>query len=128
MFKELLIKGAEELTKEALDPNEKLLKTQEPNVCSGKGEIKTEKIPEVTIDTIKEYAKNYFYGIGDIEMAEAVDSVDLKRRSKALMEAGEKCPELGRMMKEHDEKLIKEINEEIDDIMADLKTRFPEIK
>lgn len=128
MFKELLIKGAEKLTKEALDPNENLLKTQETNVYSGKGEIKAEKIPEVTIDTIKEYAKNYFYGIGDIEMAEAVDSVDLKRRSKALMEAGEKCPDLGRMMKEHDEKLIKEINEEIDDIMADLKTRFPEIK
>lgn len=128
MFKELLIKGAEKLAKEALDPNENILKTQEHNVYSGKGEIKAEKFPEVTIDTIKEYAKNYFYGIGDIEMAEAVDSVDLKRRSKALMEAGEKCPELGRMMKEHDEKLIKEINEEIDDIMADLKTRFPEIK
>lgn len=127
MFKELLIKGAENLAKEALDPNENILKSQEHNVCSGKGEIKAEKFPEVTIDTIKEYAKNYFYGIGDIEMAEAVDSVDLKRRSKALMEAGEKCPDLGRMMKEHDEKLIKEINEEIDDIMADLKTRFPEI-
>ncbi|MBR3975736.1 MAG: hypothetical protein IKJ88_07755 [Clostridia bacterium] len=128
MFKEMLIKAAvENFAKKELNPLEKLLQPQEKEVFAAKKEVKGKNIFEVTIEDIKELAKNYFYGIGNIEMAEAVDSLNPKVRSKALVEAGEKCPELGRMMKEHDDKLIREINEEIDEIMSGLKAKFPEI-
>lgn len=122
---ELGIKGSvEKIVKKALNPNENLLTNSDTTLTPGHRALNENSIEvKVDLETLKTLAKNYFYSIGDVEMANAVDSVDPEIRSKAFNEVSEKCPEIGRLIQEHDEKLIKKLDEKIDKIEKRLKEK-----
>ena len=116
--------SVEKNCKKTFNPNENFLTDSDAKLTSGERKLKESAVEvKVDIETLKALAKNYFYSIGDTEMASAVDSPDRKIRGDALKEAGEKCPELGRMLKEYDEKLIKKVEQRMDKLDEWLKER-----
>ena len=104
-----LEKIIEAAVKEKDNPCEKLFNEKsgfKPEAIKA-AENLTPDIAKATVLNETEVARKYFASIGDTEKLKALEGTDEVKKAEALMEAGEKCPELSQLMKESHENLIK---------------------